>query len=262
MHNSDWLGSPPINLPKRQQNMKFSQHQTFNPPLHMIIIRGLFEFFKITLPPALTSCCFIISYWFLSEILGPVATLKSYILLCPVVIFANTLLFSAMTIIFKWLLVGKYRQNQKPLWCTFVWRNEFVNSLCENLVFPLLLQMIQGTPFLPWFFRLLGSKIGKNVYMETTEITEFDLVRIDDNACLNFGCTIQTHLFEDRVMKMSNLHIGMNSTIGPMSVVLYDSAIKQKATLDGLSLLMKGESLPSASSWFGIPARSKSSTAS
>jgi non-ribosomal peptide synthetase-like protein len=122
--------------------------------------------------------------------------------------------------------------------------------------------MIQGTPFLPWFFRLLGSKIGKNVYMETTEITEFDLVRIDDNACLNFGCTIQTHLFEDRVMKMSNLHIGMNSTIGPMSVVLYDSAIKQKATLDGLSLLMKGESLPSASSWFGIPARSKSSTAS
>jgi non-ribosomal peptide synthetase-like protein len=258
MHNSDWLGSPPISLPKRQQNKNFSQHQTFNPPTHMIIIRGIIEFFKISLPPALTSCCFIISYWFLSEILGPVATLKSYILLCPVVIFTTTLIISFMTILCKWLLVGKYRQDQKPLWCTFVWRNEFVNSLCENLVFPLLLQMIQGTPFLPWFFRLLGSKIGKNVYMETTEITEFDLVRVDDNASLNFGCTIQTHLFEDRVMKMSNLHIGMNSTVGSMSVVLYDSVIKQHATLDGLSLLMKGETLPSESSWFGIPARSKS----
>jgi non-ribosomal peptide synthetase-like protein len=258
IHNSDWLGSPPICLPKRQQNHNFSQNQTFNPPAYMFFLRGFFEFFKITLPPALTSCCFIFSYWFLSEILGPVATLKSYILLCPVVIFAGTLFITKVTIIFKWLLVGRYRQNQKPLWCTFIWRNEFINSLCENLVFPLLLQMIQGTPFLPWFFRFLGCKIGKNVYMETTEITEFDLVRIDDNASLNYGCTIQTHLFEDRVMKMSNLHIGKNSTIGPMSVVLYDSAIKQDAALDGLSLLMKGETLPSDSSWFGIPARSKS----
>ncbi|MBN1602087.1 MAG: amino acid adenylation domain-containing protein [Chitinispirillaceae bacterium] len=258
IHNSDWLGSPPISLPKRQQNQNFANHQTFNPPRHMIFLRGFFEFFKITLPPALTSCCFIFSYWFLSEILGPVATLKSYILLCPVVIFAGTLVISTMTILSKWLLVGRYRQNQKPLWCTFIWRNEFINSLCENLVFPLLLQMIQGTPFLPWFFRCLGSRIGKNVYMDTTEITEFDLVRIDDNASLNYGCTIQTHLFEDRVMKMSSLHIGRNSTVGPMSVVLYDSTLKQGAELDGLSLLMKGETLPSSSSWFGIPARSKS----
>jgi non-ribosomal peptide synthetase-like protein len=122
--------------------------------------------------------------------------------------------------------------------------------------------MIQGTPFLPAFFRLLGCRIGKNVFMETTEITEFDLVHIDDNASLNYGCTIQTHLFEDRVMKMSNLYIGKNATVGPMSVVLYDSSMKNGAVLDGLSLLMKGETLPSATAWFGIPARSQANVGS
>ena len=55
-------------------------------------------------------------------------------------------------------------------------------------------------------------------------------------------------------MKMSNLYIGKNATVGPMSVVLYDSSMKNGAVLDGLSLLMKGETLPSSSAWFGIPA--------
>lgn len=257
INDTNWLGSPPMILPKRQQSQQFESRLTFDPPRHMIVLRGIVEFFKITMPPALTSCCFIFSYWFMSEILGPVATLLSYILLCPLVIFGSTVMVTMLTVVLKWFLVGRYCQLQKPLWSLFIWKNEFINSLCENMAFPLLLQMIQGTPFLPAFFRLLGCKIGRNVYMETTEITEFDLVQIDDNASLNYGCTIQTHLFEDRVMKMSSLHIGKNTTVGPMSVVLYDSSMKNGAVLDGLSLLMKGETLPSSTSWFGIPARSQ-----
>jgi non-ribosomal peptide synthetase-like protein len=262
INDTNWLGSPPIILPKRQESQQFELKKTFEPPFYMVILRGIVEFFKITVPPALTSCCFIYSYWFMSEILGPVASLVSYILFCPVVIFGSSLFVTMVTVILKWLLVGRYRQLQKPLWSLFVWKNEFINSLCENLAFPLLLQMIQGTPFLPAFFRLLGSRIGKNVFMETTEITEFDLVYIDDNASLNYGCTIQTHLFEDRVMKMSNLYIGKNATVGPMSVVLYDSSMKNGAVLDGLSLLMKGETLPSSTAWFGIPARSQANIGS
>jgi len=262
INDTNWLGSPPIILPKRQESQQFELKKTFEPPFYMVILRGIVEFFKITVPPALTSCCFIFSYWFMSEILGPVASLVSYVLFCPVVIFGSSLFVTLVTVILKWLLVGRYRQLQKPLWSLFVWKNEFINSLCENLAFPLLLQMIQGTPFLPAFFRLLGCRIGKNVFMETTEITEFDLVYIDDNASLNYGCTIQTHLFEDRVMKMSNLYIGKNATVGPMSVVLYDSSMKNGAVLDGLSLLMKGETLPSSTAWFGIPARSQANIGS
>ncbi len=262
INDTNWLGSPPIILPKRQESQHFELKKTFEPPFYMVILRGIVEFFKITVPPALTSCCFIFSYWFMSEILGPVASLGSYVLFCPLVIFGSSVVVSMITVILKWLLVGRYRQLQKPLWSLFIWKNEFINSLCENLAFPLLLQMIQGTPFLPAFFRLLGCRIGKNVFMETTEITEFDLVHIDDNASLNYGCTIQTHLFEDRVMKMSNLYIGKNATVGPMSVVLYDSSMKNGAVLDGLSLLMKGETLPSATAWFGIPARSQANVGS
>jgi len=73
---------------------------------------------------------------------------------------------------------------------------------------PFLVGALTGTPFVCWYFRLLGAKIGRRVYMETTDLSEFDLVDIGDEAMLNADCTIQTHLFEDRVMKMAVVKIG------------------------------------------------------
>ena len=101
--------------------------------------------------------------------------------------------------------------------------------------------------------RLMGCKIGKWVFLETTFFSEFDLVSIGDHAALNLGSTVQTHLFEDRVMKADYLTIGAGCTLGNMAVVLYSTVMKRGACLGPLSLLMKGETLPENSRWCGIP---------
>ena len=56
-------------------------------------------------------------------------------------------------------------------------------------------------------------------------------------------------------MKMSTVKIGKGASVGSRSVVLYDAEIGHDATLDALSLVMKGESLPAGSQWRGVPAR-------
>jgi acetyltransferase-like isoleucine patch superfamily enzyme len=56
--------------------------------------------------------------------------------------------------------------------------------------------------------------------MGTTELTEYDLVTVGDEACLNEDCTLLTHLFEDRVMKVSTVHVGARCTVGRDAVVL------------------------------------------
>jgi non-ribosomal peptide synthetase-like protein len=101
----------------------------------------------------------------------------------------------------------------------------------------------------------MGVKIGKRVYMETTALTEFDLISIGDDAALNLDCTMQTHLFEDRVMKMSRIEVGAGCSVGVGSIVLYDSKMSAGSRLGDLSLLMKGESLPAGTRWEGTPAR-------
>ena len=108
---------------------------------------------------------------------------------------------------------------------------------------------------LSWYLRLLGAKIGRDVHIQTTGFLEFDLVDIGDNVILNEDCVMQTHLFEDRVLKASRFRIGSNCNVGAMSVILYDSEMEDGAKIDALSLLMKGETLPASTKWAGIPAK-------
>src|SRR5262249_41472613 len=101
--------------------------------------------------------------------------------------------------------------------------------------------------------RAIGCRIGRHAYVDTTLFSEWDLVEIGDYAALNAGAVIQTHLFEDRVMKSSYLRIGDECNVSPMAVVLYDTRMETGATLGPLSLLMKGESLAERGRWHGIP---------
>jgi non-ribosomal peptide synthetase-like protein len=173
----------------------------------------------------------------------------------PFLYIACGLAATLITLAAKWILVWRYRPGEKPLWSTAVWRNELINALHEHLAEPFFVGALTGTPFLSWYFRALGAKIGRRAYVETTDLSEFDLVRIGDEAALNADCTIQTHLFEDRVMKMSNINIGPRANIGAGTLVLYDTVLAEGAALGDLSLLMKGETLPARSRWQGIPAQ-------
>ena len=115
--------------------------------------------------------------------------------------------------------------------------------------------MLRGTPFLPAYLRLLGCRIGRRVFLDTTDITEFDVLRIGDDAALNGDCGVQTHLFEDRVMKISSVDIGARCTVGSGSIMLYDARMEDDSNLGELSMLMKGETLPAGTAWEGSPAR-------
>ena len=60
----------------------------------------------------------------------------------------------------------------------------------------------------------MGCRIGRRVFTDTTDMTEFDLVTIGDDAALNENAGLQTHLFEDRVMKVSRVSIGKRAVVG------------------------------------------------
>ena len=115
--------------------------------------------------------------------------------------------------------------------------------------------ILTGTEFIKYPLRLLGSKIGRQVCLYTTQITEFNLIKIDDYSSLNDNCTLQTHLFEDRVMKMSYVNIGKRCSVGGMAVVLYDSKMEDDSSLEPLSVLMKSETLSANTRFVGAPAK-------
>src|SRR5437879_8408278 len=98
------------------------------------------------------------------------------------------------------------------MWTWKVWRSEAITSTFEALSILFLLGYMRGTPWLHLLMRLLGVKTGKRVWMNTTDITEFDMVTIGNDAAFNTDSGPQTHLFEDRVMKIGAIKIGARSS--------------------------------------------------
>ena len=253
--DATWLGSPPMRLPRREPSANFSEERTFRPSRLLRLARGTFEILRVTLPPAgfiVVAATVITAALALWEVLG----LGVALLLLPAVYAVACAAVTLAVALAKWIVMGRYRPFVRPLWTPFVWRLELVNALYEFLAAPLALEAFQGTPFLPWYLRLLGARIGRRVYIDTTGFLEWDLVELGDRAALNEDCIMQTHLFEDRVLKASKLRIGADCAVGAASVVLYDAEMEDGARLDALSLIMKGETLPANTAWLGSPASS------
>ena len=250
---SAWVGSPPLDLPKRQVNRSFAAESTYRPSRRLVAQRLAIELLRVTLP---TTLVFAFTYMLVRSSLAIVAS-TSWLHLAaalPALAFGCGALAALLVAALKWALVGRHRPGERPLWSSFVWRTELVTAVHENVVDPLWNVLLLGTPLAAWFFRALGAKFGRRVYLGTTQLTEYDLVEVGDEACLNADCTLQTHLFEDRVMKMSRVRIGAQCTVGAASIVLHDTTMEQGASLGPLSLLMKGETLPAGTRWAGSPA--------
>ena len=248
-----WLGSPGFELPATQQDSCFSANQTFEPGYVVIGLRGLVDLLRIVLPGllmmgsmvlfcvAIAKLCFAVPLWQIFVLASIIAIGLSW---------ASLVCVAGV----KTLLMGEFVPTVKPLWSSYVWFNEVVNALYETVA-SAALRPLMGTPFISPFLRLMGCEIGRWVFLETTLFSEFDLVKIGDRAALKLGVTVQTHLFEDRVMKADKVKIGAGYSVGNMAVVLYGTEMGTGSVLGPLSVLMKGEGLPAGSRWQGIPSQ-------
>ncbi len=248
-----WLGSPPFLLPHRPPPPGACDARTCEPPRWLVAARAAFELLRVTLPPA-GRLLMTIAVIEVAARVRAAAGVVAMALALPFAYVASGAALVALVVAAKWLLLGRVRPIERPLWSPFVWHLALVNALHEFMAEPLVLAPLKGTPFLPWFFRAMGARIGRGVYLGTTDLTEFDLVEIGDHAILDLDCTLQTRLFEERVLKVSRLTLGAGCEVGSHAVVLHDTRLEEGARLDALSLVMKGESLPARSAWIGIPA--------
>jgi len=254
--DTTWLGSPSLRLPEREQSQPFPERLTFAPTRTLYLRRLGYEYFRVTLPATFAYAGSVVLFLSALILLAGFSIPVAALLLVPaglLVGFALTL----MVAVVKKLLISSYRPKVRPMWSSFVWRSELVTALYENIVVPWLLAGLTGTPFMAPVLHLFGARIGHRCFMETTFLTEFDLVEVGDDCAIGQACSLQTHLFEDRVMKMSRLRIGNRCSVGPRAVILYDSILEDGVELDGLSLIMKGETLAGHSRWHGSPARRK-----
>ncbi|RLU81389.1 peptide synthetase [Streptomyces griseocarneus] len=249
-----WLGSPALFLPRREESRRFPAKYTFAPTPGLIAARLAIEYFRVTLPATIGGLALLGMFYALGHLAGTASPL-AVLALAPALLLGAAVAATLVVVVLKWLVIGTYRARTEPLWGIWVRRTELITGLFENLVVPVLVNFLTGSPWMAPVMRLFGAKVGRRTWLNTTYMTEFDLVEVGDDAAVGEATSLQTHLFEDRVMKMSRVRVGDGASIGARCVVLYDATVGTDTTLDALSLVMKGESLPAGSDWRGIPAR-------
>ncbi|MBT2406509.1 MULTISPECIES: Pls/PosA family non-ribosomal peptide synthetase [unclassified Streptomyces] len=248
---SSYLGLPPVRLPRSAADG--DQSRTYDPPARLLWARGMVELCRLV--PVFCSAALAVL---------TVAALCALITTSGLGIWGTALLSGAVlltagvaacgvTVAAKWLLVGRHRTGEHPLWSGFVWRNELADTFVEVLAVPWLAGSVPGTPLLALWLRGLGARIGRGVWCESYWLPETDLVVLGDAVSVNRGCVLQTHLFHDRILRTDTVVLREGATLGPGGIVLPGSTVGAHSTLGPASLVMAGESVPAGTRWLGNP---------
>ncbi|MFD0633776.1 Pls/PosA family non-ribosomal peptide synthetase [Catenulispora yoronensis] len=245
-----WLGRPSFPV-QRQAEGGESTDRTYDPPARLLAARAAVELCRWlpVLATVLLGDLAVIAVQAAYDRFGlypafPIAMLA--LLGCGI---TACLLTTAA----KWLLIGRFTVSQKPLWSSFVWRNELFDTFVEELAMPWLGTSLIGTPFLSLWMRSLGARIGRGVWCESHWLPETDLVRLGDGATVNRGVVLQTHLFQDRLMRMDTVTLGRGATLGPHAIALPGSRLDDAAVAGPSSLVMRGDRLRAGTRWHGNP---------
>ncbi|MFI5529755.1 Pls/PosA family non-ribosomal peptide synthetase [Kitasatospora sp. NPDC051853] len=246
---SSYLGMPPVKLPRSADRADDSL--TYDPPARLLWARGLVEVCRLV-PVVASTGLLVLTLAALAALAGALP-LWGVALLSGLVLIGAGVLACLVSVAAKWLLVGRFKAVEHPLWSGFVWRNELADTFVEVLAVPWLVGAVPGTPVLNLWLRSLGAKVGKGVWCESYWLPEADLVTLGDGATVNRGCVVQTHLFHDRIMRMDTVVLHEGATLGPGGIVLPGSSVGARSTLGPASLVMRAESVPADTRWLGNP---------
>ena len=246
---SSWLGSPPVRL--RRKPTAADALRTFHPSLRLKMLRAMVETCRIIplmVTFALGVAVLFVLQWLAAEFGWLVAALAGGLALL-----AAGAVAGCLAVVAKWLVVGRIRAIEHPLWSPFVWRNEVSDTFVETVAAPWFARAAAGTPVMNMWLRALGASIGRGVWCETYWLPEADLVTLGRGATVNRGCVVQTHLFHDRIMRMDTVALEEGSTLGSHCVALPAARIGAGATVGPASLVMRGDEVPPSTRWQGNP---------
>lgn len=251
---SSWMGRQVRQIPR--VNIDADDSLTYSPPARRRAARAVVESGRL-IPAVIAAYLDLLIVWagtlvYMHAGFGWPGIRAVCLSAFPIVLAAG-IIASLVPVIAKWVLVGVFRPGQHTLFSTFVWRSELVDNFAELLAVPSLIRMSIGSPLYNWWARLMGSRIGRDVWCETWWLPEFDLVHLADRSTVNRGTVLQTHLFHDRVMSLEPVTLHEGATLGPNSFMLPDSSLGQRTTVRPGSLVLRRDTIPPGSVWEGNP---------
>ncbi|XP_057823986.2 uncharacterized protein LOC131036178 [Cryptomeria japonica] len=127
-----------------------------------------------------------------------------------------------------------------------VWSVDFVKwwtlYRARDFASTMLATHLRGTVFILWWYRLLGADIGKDVVLDSTDITDPSMVSIADEAVISDGATLESHQVKNGMLFLGPVKIGSRSLVGPFALLQMGTVLASGSVVPALHRTEIGQS--------------------
>ncbi|SNR96206.1 non-ribosomal peptide synthetase terminal domain of unknown function [Blastococcus mobilis] len=160
--------------------------------------------------------------------------------------------FSALPIVAKWLLIGRWKPQEIPVWSLSYFRFWLVKTLVRSSP----LAAFVGSPIYVFYLRMLGAKIGRGVAIFThTMPVCTDLLTIGDGTVIRKDSFLPGYRAHAGVIQTGAITIGKGVLIGEKTVLDIGTSLGDAAQLGHVSSLHEPQAVPAGERWHGSPAQ-------
>lgn len=125
-----------------------------------------------------------------------------------------------------------------------------VHSISLSLILPYVL----GSGFAKLYYRIIGCKIGGDVFINTVGLHDAYLLEIGDNVVIGGKTDITCHTFEGKHLVLDNIKIGSNVMIGANTYIMPGVSIGDNCDVGANSVVRKNKVIESDSLIMPLPA--------
>jgi non-ribosomal peptide synthetase-like protein len=155
-------------------------------------------------------------------------------------------------ILAKWVLIGRWKATEFPVWSLNYVRFWTVKTLvhANPMVF------FVGTPLYTLYLRALGARIGKGVTILSRNIPVCtDLLTIGDDTVICKDSFFFCYRAYAGRIQIGSVTLGRNVYIGEKTVLDINTSMGDGTQLGHTSSLQSGQAVPDGQHWHGSPAQ-------
>ncbi len=158
---------------------------------------------------------------------------------------------SAVPVLAKWMLVGRWKVEEFP-----VWSLPYVRFwLVKTLIHASPMRLFVGSPLYALYLRALGAQVGRGVSIFTRHMPVCtDLLTIGDGTVIRDEAFLQCYRAHAGRIQTGPVILGRNVFVGETTFLDIGTSMGDGAQLGHASSLHAGQAVPRGECWHGSPA--------
>lgn len=136
------------------------------------------------------------------------------------------------------LEVGSHRMRS---WKMFAF---LVHNVLIMIVRVLFLPFTRSSPFILWFYRGMGAKIGKGVIFNSVQVHDAALLTIGDDAVIGGSAVVMAHAGHSGKFVMEPVTIGRRASIGERAIIMPGVTLEEGALVMPNTVVPRGTTVP------------------